>query len=235
MKKLPSVRVILMTVIAIILVNIIFSFDYNVKQKSRVVSVDTKLLAAYSKLNSLDYAKENISISKKAIIVSTEVETAENIVSDILIENVDNSEIYPEIVYEGMTLKQLGEKLDRSLKSTLSGYGYTIASYAIEYDVDPYMAVAIILHETGCNSGKCSALVRKCNNVGGMKGGPSCGNGSYKRFNTLDEGIKSFMKNLSKNYIKKGLTTPEAINKKYATSTTWSERVKYYINKVKNN
>lgn len=235
MKKLPSIRVILMTTIAIILVNIIFSFDYNVKQKSRVVSRDTKLLAAYLNIDNLDYANDYITLNKNVINDLAEVETVENAVSDVIIETVDNSDIYPEIVYEGMTLKQLGEKLDRSLKSTLSGYGYTIAKYAIEYDVDPYMATAIILHETGCNSGRCSFLVRKCNNVGGMKGGPSCGNGSYKRFSSLDKGIKSFMKNLSNNYIKKGLTTPETINKKYATSTSWSGRVKYYINKVKNN
>ena len=232
MKKLPSVRVILMTVIAIILVNIIFSFEYE-KQEDRVVSSDTKILASYLSVDKLNYAKDIINISKVKNI-DVEVETAENIVSEILIEKVDNSDIYPEIVYEGMTLEQLGEKLDRNLKSTLSGYGYTIAKYAIEYDVDPYMAVAIILHETGCNSGKCSTLVRKCNNVGGMKGGPSCGNGSYKRFATLDKGIESFMKNLSNNYIKKGLTTPEAINKKYAASTSWAGRVKYYINKIKN-
>ena len=232
MKKLPSVRVILMTVIAIILVNIIFSFEYE-KQEDRVVSSDTKILAAYLSIDKKNYAKDIIDLSDSKNI-NVDVEAAESIVSDILIEKVDNSAIYPEIVYEGMTLEQLGEKLDRNLKSTLSGYGYTIAKYAIEYDVDPYMAVAIILHETGCNSGKCSTLVRKCNNVGGMKGGPSCGNGSYKRFSTLDKGIESFMRNLSNNYIKKGLTTPEAINKKYAASNSWSGRVKYYINKIKN-
>ena len=43
------------------------------------------------------------------------------------------------------------------------------------------------------------------------------------------------MRNLSKNYIKKGLTTPEQINRKYAASTSWASRVKYYINKIKNN
>ena len=198
MKKLPSVRVISMTIIAIILVNIIFSFEYE-KQEDRVVSSDTKVLAAYLPIDKVNYAKDAISISKISN-TDVEVETTESVISKILNETkVDNSIIYPEIVYKGMTLEQLGEKLDRNLKSTLSGSGYTIAKYAIEYDVDPYMAVAIILHETGCNSGRCSTLVRKCNNVGGMKGGPSCGNGSYKRFKTLDQGIESFMRNLSNN------------------------------------
>jgi hypothetical protein len=224
-----------MTIIAIILVNIIFSFDYKVKQENRVVSSDTKLLASYLFIDNIDYTKETITLNRNIKKDLTEVETEEVIVEDILIEEDDNSELEPEIVYEDMTLEQLGDKLDRSLKSTLSGYGYIVASYAIEYDVDPYLAVAIMLHETGCSSGKCSTLVTKCNNVGGMKGSPSCGSGSYKRFNTLDEGIEAFMKNLSKNYIKKGLTTPEAINTKYAASSSWSEKVKYYINKIRNN
>lgn len=231
MKKLPSVRVIYMTIIATILVNIIFSFDYNVKQKDRVISSDTNILALRSSIEKVDYAKENMTLNKNKKEKLVEVETTNAIVSDVLIEE---EIIEPEIVFDGMTLEQLGEKLDRSLKSTLSGQGITIANYALAYDVDPYLAVAIILHETGCNSGKCSTLVRKCNNVGGMKGGPNCGNGSYKRFETLEEGIKSFMKNLSNNYIKKGLTTPEAMNRKYAESNTWAQKVKYYIKKVKN-
>lgn len=231
MKKLPSVRVIYMTIIATILVNIIFYFDYNVKQKDRVISSDTNILALRSSIEKVDYAKENMTLNKNKKEKLVEVETTNAIVSDVLIEE---EIIEPEIVFDGMTLEQLGEKLDRSLKSTLSGQGITIANYALAYDVDPYLAVAIILHETGCNSGKCSTLVRKCNNVGGMKGGPNCGNGSYKRFETLEEGIKSFMKNLSNNYIKKGLTTPEAMNRKYAESNTWAQKVKYYIKKVKN-
>lgn len=220
-----------MTIIATILVNIIFSFDYNVKQKDRVISSDTNILALRSSIEKVDYAKENMTLNKNKKEKLVEVETTNAIVSDVLIEE---EIIEPEIVFDGMTLEQLGEKLDRSLKSTLSGQGITIANYALAYDVDPYLAVAIILHETGCNSGKCSTLVRKCNNVGGMKGGPNCGNGSYKRFETLEEGIKSFMKNLSNNYIKKGLTTPEAMNRKYAESNTWAQKVKYYIKKVKN-
>lgn len=220
-----------MTIIATILVNIIFSFDYNVKQKDRVISSDTNILALRASIEKVDYAKENMTLNKNKKEKLVEVETTNAIVSDVLIEE---EIIEPEIVFDGMTLEQLGEKLDRSLKSTLSGQGITIANYALAYDVDPYLAVAIILHETGCNSGKCSTLVRKCNNVGGMKGGPNCGNGSYKRFETLEEGIKSFMKNLSNNYIKKGLTTPEAMNRKYAESNTWAQKVKYYIKKVKN-
>lgn len=136
------------------------------------------------------------------------------------------------IVYDGMTLTELAEKLNRTLKSTLSGTGMSFAKYAIDMNIDPYLAVAIVLHETGCN-GTCSKQVRQCYNVGGMKGGPSCNGTSYKKFNSLDDGIYSFMYNLKKNYYDKGLTTPEQMNKKYAASKAWAGKIHHYINKIK--
>ena len=80
------------------------------------------------------------------------------------------------IVYDGMTLNELTEKLNRSLKSTIAGKGDVFASYSLERGVDPYLAVSIMLLETGCNW-SCSSLMRKCNNVGGQKGSPSCDGG----------------------------------------------------------
>ena len=132
------------------------------------------------------------------------------------------------IVYDGLTMGELADKLNRSLKSNISGKGYLIASYSLQLGIDPYMATAIILHETGCN-GTCSSLVRECNNVGGQKGGPSCGGGAYKAYATLDEGIMGYLDNLYRNYYSYGLTTPEAIGPKYAASTTWASQVNNYI------
>ena len=136
------------------------------------------------------------------------------------------------IVYDGMTMDQLAEKLNRSLKNELSGYGYLYASYSLEHGVDPYIAVAISLHETGCN-GTCSTLMRECNNVGGQKGSPTCGNYGYRGFATLEDGIKGFIDNLSNNYFGIGLNTPELMARKYAASTTWPEKVNYYVNLIK--
>ena len=136
------------------------------------------------------------------------------------------------IVYDGMTLDELAEKLNRSLKSTLSDTGMSFAKYAVEMGIDPYLAVAIVLHETGCNY-SCSTQVKQCYNVGGMKGGPSCNGTSYKKFDSLDDGIYSFMYNLKTNYYDKGLTTAEQMNKKYAASKTWATKVNNYINKIK--
>lgn len=136
------------------------------------------------------------------------------------------------VVYDGMTMDQLAEKLNRSLKNELSGYGYLYASYSLEKGVDPYIAVAISLHETGCN-GTCSELMRECNNVGGQKGSPTCGNYGYRGFATLEDGIKGFIDNLSNNYFGIGLNTPELMARKYAASTTWPEKVNYYVNLIK--
>ena len=136
------------------------------------------------------------------------------------------------IVYDGMTLNELTEKLNRSLKSTIAGKGDVFASYSLERGVDPYLAVSIMLLEIGCNW-SCSSLMRKCNNVGGQKGSPSCDGGSYRAYPSLDEGIKGFIDNIADNYYAYGLTTPEAMNKKYAESNMWAIKVNNYISSVK--
>lgn len=144
-------------------------------------------------------------------------------------------EVKEPIVYDGLTLSELTAKLDRNMSSTISGMGYIYASYALEIGIDPYLALAITLHETGCNgTSGCSSLVKDCNNVGGQKGGPVCRNG-YKKYDTLEAGIKGYMDNIKKNYYDYGLTTPEAMNDKYAESTTWAEKVNEYIDKIKAN
>ena len=98
--------------------------------------------------------------------------------SNVWLVNLDKAYAKKAFVYDGMTLEELASKLDRSLKNELSGKGYLYASYSLEKGVDPYLAVAISLEETGCNW-NCRQLVNTCNNVGGMKGS---GCGSYGAF-----------------------------------------------------
>lgn len=136
------------------------------------------------------------------------------------------------IVYDGLTLDELASKLERSLNSSLQGQGYFFASYSLELGLDPYLALAITLHETGCKW-SCSTLVKQCYNVGGMKGSPGCNGGSYKSFNSLSEGIRSYLDNLYYNYYSLGLTTPEMMGPKYAASTTWATQVNGYINEIR--
>ena len=50
----------------------------------------------------------------------------------------------------------------------------------------------------------------------------------------LEACIEAFFKNLSSNYYKKGLKTPEQIGKKYAESSTWASRIRFYVNQIQN-
>lgn len=143
---------------------------------------------------------------------------------------IEEKKAAEKIVYDNMTIEELSVKLERSLNDDLKGKGNLIATYSIEKGVDPYLATAIMLQETGC-AWKCSSIVKSCNNVGGQKGK---GCGSYSAYPTLDKGIMSFIDGLATNYISKGLTTTKQINRKYAADQTWHQKVDSYITKIKN-
>lgn len=132
-------------------------------------------------------------------------------------------------VYDNLTLEELGDKIERNLNSTLKGYGHTFANYAIELGVDPYLALGIVLHETGCKY-NCSYLTKTCNNIGGQKGS---GCGAYAYFNTMEEGIYAFLNNLSKNYYLYGLNNTSTIGPKYAEDPEWSIKVNRHIENIK--
>ena len=134
--------------------------------------------------------------------------------------------------FNGETDTEIAEKLDRYLNSTLSGKGQFIAEYSISVGMDPYLATAVMLQETGCYW-TCSKLVRNCNNVAGNKGKPSCGSGSYRKFDTIEEGIQFAINKLAW-YYNNGLTTPERIGPRYAEDPNWATKVNKYINKLKN-
>lgn len=155
--------------------------------------------------------------------------TKEIVEDNLLYGNVEQA-IEP--IYYGKTKQELIDHINKSLNSDLSNKGSVIVTYSIEYNVDPYLATAIMLHETGCKW-ECSNLVKKCNNVAGQKGSSSCNGGSYKRYDTLDDGIKGAIYNISINYIQKGLTTPEKMGPKYAASSTWASKINNYINEIK--
>ena len=200
----------------------------NVKAKSR--SIEKILLSMVVMLNvylvylniSVSEFKTNNEVKENANYVETE--------EIVMLDEVEvEEETLEEIVYNGKTLEELTETINNSLNSTIANKGDLIASYSLEKGVDPYLATAIMLHETGCKW-NCSRLVRECNNVGGQKGS---GCGSYGYFNSLDEGIMAFIDNLERNYISYGLTTPEQINPKYAEDRTWYKKVNKYIEEIK--
>lgn len=178
---------------------------------------------------------KNMATSANTIINEEEENTQELIAIDM--EIAPASVIVPPRieVYEGMTIDELAAKLNRNLgDGYIAGKGYLIASQCIEKGVDPYVAVAIMLHETGCKY-NCSSLVRTCNNVGGQKGAPGCNGGAYKAYATLDEGIIGFINNLQKNYYSKGLNTIESIAPKYAASKAWPGKIRSYVEQIRAN
>lgn len=173
------------------------------------------------------YVNELYSASEyKGEVINLSLETEE--VKETEVEEVKEPERV--VVYDDMTMEELTNKLDSVLSSDLSGKGYAFANYSIELGVDPYLAVAIAMHETGC-TWNCSSLMRSCNNVGGQKGE---GCGEYKAYDTLDEGIYGFILNIKNNYVDFGLTTAETMNPKYAEDPEWSAKVNKYIEKMKN-
>lgn len=179
---------------------------------------------------------KNMATSANTIINEEEEENTQELIA-IDMEIAPASVIVPPRieVYEGMTIDELAAKLNRNLgNGYIAGKGYLIASQCIEKGVDPYVAVAIMLHETGCKH-NCSSLVRTCNNVGGQKGAPGCNGGSYKAYATLDEGIIGFINNLYKNYYSKGLNTIEQIAPRYAASKAWPGKIRSYVEQIRAN
>lgn len=139
------------------------------------------------------------------------------------------------IIYEGKTLTELTEQLNKSLSNSyLTNTGYFFAKYTKDTGLDPYLSVAIVLLETGCKW-ECSGLTKGCYNIGGLKGHGSCNGTSYSKYDTLEEGIDSYLDIIYYNYYLKGLTTPEKMNSKYAESPVWAEKVNNYIKEIRTN
>ncbi len=156
----------------------------------------------------------NIEITSETITTTTETTTTKK------------------IVWDNLTEEELTIKLNKNLYSTLSNTGLHFAKYTSETGLDPYLAISIVNLETGCKWG-CSYLARTCNNIGGIKGSPSCNGSSYRRYDTLEEGIKSYLDLIYYNYYSIGLDDPYKMNSKYAESSTWAEKVNNYYQEVK--
>ncbi len=185
------------------------------------------IICCFIKLDKKDNVEQ---IELKSVDVENDIAYRSTIPYNLYAEELAK-EAAKKIVYEGLTLDQLGAKIDKQLSSTLKGYGKTIASLSLDAKVDPVVAASIILLETGCKW-ECSNMVKQCHNVGGMKGSGGCG-GGYAKFSSLDEGLNAFVDNLSENYYKKGLNTPELMNKKYASSSKWAMKVNNYVKLIK--
>ena len=228
----------LISILCIDIIDICHKYQgYSTKMQAETSKIATSIELPFEKDDKeviIDSKDALNSIAAGEIILGTTEEIAvehENIKKDALDKALEAEKARQ--VYDGLTLEELTSKINTMFKgSYLKNTGNLFASYSLEKGVDTYTVVAIVLLETGC-SYKCSTQVKTCNNVGGIKGGPSCNGTSYKKFDTLEEGIKKFIDILSDNYYKKGLDTPEKINTKYATSKTWANKVNKYIDKIR--
>jgi beta-N-acetylglucosaminidase len=100
------------------------------------------------------------------------------------------------------------EKLNHQLKGKLAGMGEVFVQAGQRYNINPALLAAIAMHETG--NGKSRAAMVK-NNVAGMMG-PN----GLKHYQSVEDSIMDMARNLSKNYLDKGLTTISKIGGKYA-------------------
>lgn len=220
-----------MSVVGIVMITVAVVLQNDASYSGKKITTETDAINVIN-MSSSNRVVEAEVIDKPVI---NDTNTSNVVVEEVSMEQAPQSVYIPPRVevYEGMTIEELASKLDRSLGTGyLAGKGNIIANKCIELGVDPYIAVAIMLHETGCKY-NCSKLVRTCNNVGGQKGAPSCGNGGYKYYATIDDGIVGHIENLYRNYFSRGYTTVASIGPRYAESNTWQSKINYYINLIR--
>ena len=217
MKKLNYIAAGLSTIgFALILVAVIILNNGNVSTLS--ISNSVFALKEESNETNTEAVTNNSNIRKMSTVIQEKREVAP-------------SKLLRIEVYDGLTMEELAAKLNRNLgNAALAGKGELVASYSLSKGVDPYVATAIMIHETGRGT---STMIRTCNNVAGQKGSPSC-MGAYKGYDTIDDGIRGAIDNLYRNYYAVGLNTVEKIGPKYAESNTWVSKINNYIAKIKN-
>lgn len=159
--------------------------------------------------------------------------TTSNVIDDIDVMLETN------LSYHEESADIIGKKIDNYLKSDMEGMGLMIAKYSIVNELDPYLVASMILEETSCEF-ECSVLVKSCHNVAKLNYNKddltqiSCFGGSYQKFNSLEDGIKAFIKIVKYNFYENELTTPGAIYELFRRDVAWVFRVNQYIEKIKN-
>ena len=232
-----------MMCILIIIIVVLLCFIVHLGAKKYVLNLaneETEDVVVYNNYSDISFVPSVVSTTNSTTTTTKEITTTKLITKttkplETFKEEVNNKvEIDDDgkVVLDGMTLTELTNKLNKSLTSTLTNTGHYFANYYVKTGLDPYLSVAIVLHETGCKW-TCSKLVRECNNIGGMKGSPSCNGGSYMKYNSLEEGINGYLDMLYNNYYKKGLTTTKEMNKKYAENPEWYKKVDAYVDQIK--
>jgi hypothetical protein len=188
----------------------------NKELANLVTTTSTSAVTSMVTLTTTTTVKNTTTAPSTTTTTTTKVTTTKPIIA-----------IGSEVLFDGLTKSELVDRLNKNLYDTMANTGIYFANYLEKTGLDPYLAVAIINLETGCKWG-CSSLVKNNYNIGGLRG-----SGAYLKFDSLEEGINGYLDILYNNYWSKGLTTPEAMNSKYAASTEWANKVNRYINEIK--
>jgi beta-N-acetylglucosaminidase len=146
-----------------------------------------------------------------------------------------NDQPFPQNINDPLRYQsQSPENLNSQLEGKLRGTGDIFVRAGKHYNIDPTLLASVAIHETG--NGKSRAANEK-NNVAGMMGA----NG-LKSYASVEDSIMDMARNLSKNYLNKGLTTIAQIGAKYAPvgasndptglNNHWVNGVSKYMNKL---
>ena len=98
-----------------------------------VILITSSLIIGYKEKNKESDLVEKVVINN---VLYRSDRTLDRYEEEEIIEEEPVVEEVEPIVYEGLTLNELGLKIDNVLNSTLDGYGTTIASLALDKGVD---------------------------------------------------------------------------------------------------
>jgi hypothetical protein len=132
--------------------SILKSNKIEIASKTNIISLAEKAATApilKSELAITDEESTSTSESETSSTSTSTSNTESNTQQASTVSTQQAPVVSDPIVYDGLTMSQLSDKLNRSLGSTLSGTGSIFANKAVQLGIDPYLAVAISLHETG--------------------------------------------------------------------------------------
>ena len=132
MIKTKSVKAVIMAVTILSLVVALYGDTVLALKGNRYVS-ESKFVA----IENVDNSKPVKSTKKEDKVSNTDNTLKIEVEPVVVAEGTSEEELQKEaleakldeVVFEGMTLRELSNKLDRSLNDTLSGQGYTFASW----------------------------------------------------------------------------------------------------------
>ena len=149
-------------------------------------------------------------------------------------ENPENPvQVEEKTSFNGESIEAVGKKIERLLKKTnLEGMGEYISRTAIRKSVNPYLIGGIILESTNCRR-DCSVILKQCNNVSGMKGDPGCFGGTYKKYNSIEDGINDLVNDISSRFETSESQVPNKMFKSYGKNATWAFKVSKFMEDLK--